>query len=238
MTLTVVQISDTHLSAAAPQRMADLEQCIRVINALPTKPDLVVHTGDISHDGLLEEYHSARELLDELQAPYHVMAGNRDDRATLQSVFCAEQTPLPQEGWIQYSLEQYPVRLLMVDTVCDHSNKGELCSERLSHLEAMLSVDTTKPTALFLHHTPFEATGIPDPYQFENWHEVDKLAELLSQYDNLIGMYCGHVHRFIDGNISGIPARALSCLAGDLRKGEVTDEERTQPVYRVLSFPG
>ena len=72
MTLQIVQISDTHISNDVPQRLNDLEQCVNVINNLPTQPDIVVHTGDISHDALAQEYHNARQQLDKLKAPYFV----------------------------------------------------------------------------------------------------------------------------------------------------------------------
>lgn len=238
MTLKLVHISDSHISNDVPQRLKDLENCVRAINELPVQPELVVHTGDIAHDALAQEYHNARLQLDQLNAPYYVMAGNRDNRSVLLSEFSDKRYQLPADGWIQYSVEQYPVRLLMVDTVCDHSNKGQLCAERLEHLESMLSADTSKPTALFLHHTPYEAVGIPDPYQFADWNDVDQLTELLLKYSNISGIYCGHVHRFIDGEVANIQASAISCLAGDLRKGDVADDERKLPVFKELTLKG
>ncbi len=236
MSLQIIQISDTHLCHDVPQRMIDLENCVRVINELEVPPALIVHTGDVAHNGLAKEYHSARQLLDQLKAPYFIMPGNRDNRIQLRKEFCDERYDLPDKEWLQYSIEGHSARLIMVDTVCNHSNKGELCDKRLQHLEHMLSADTNKPVALFLHHTPFKAEGIPDPYQYENWNDVEKLGVLLAQYKNIIGMYCGHVHRFIDGSIAGISASAITCLAGDLRKGDVSDEERKMPVYKVLNL--
>lgn len=237
MTLKIVQISDTHLSVDVPQRLQDLENCVRVINELDVQPNLVVHTGDITHDALAQEYHSARQLLDQLRAPYFVMPGNRDKRELLLKEFNDERYQLPNQGWVQYSIEDYPVRLIMVDTVSIKTNKGELCDARLNHLEQMLSADTTKPVALFLHHPPYEAVGIPDPYQYADWLDVEKLAKLLSRYKNICGVYCGHVHRHIDGSIAGINASAITCLAGDLRKGYVSDVERELPAYKILNLP-
>lgn len=237
MTLQIVQISDTHISNDVPQRLNDLENCVQTINELQVPPDLIIHTGDISHNGLAQEYHSARQLLDQLNVPYFIMAGNRDKRAELLGEFTDKRYQLPAEGWVQYSIEQYSVRLLMVDTMSEHSNKGQLCAERLHHLETMLLVDTTKPTLLFLHHPPFEAVGIPDPFQFEDWNDVENLAALLSRFTNICGLYCGHVHRFMDGAIAGVRTSAISCLAGDLRKGAVTDAERKLPVFKILTLP-
>jgi len=100
----------------------------------------------------------------------------------------------------------------------------------------MLKADLSKPVALFLHHPPYEAIGIPDPWQYEDWTDVDKLANIIAQNKQITSMYCGHVHRYIDGEIAGIEASAITCLASDLRKGEMSDEDRVSIVYKVISI--
>jgi len=236
MTLRIVQITDTHISADNPQRLQDLNNAVEAINTLAQLPELVVHTGDISHDALPEEYQYAREALDQLKMPYFVMPGNRDKREELLAAFADNRYRLPEPGWVQYSVEQSGVRLIMVDTVSQTSNKGQLCEARLTHLETMLETDKSKAVALFLHHPPYEATGIPDPYQYEDWNDVERLTTLLSRYSNICGMYCGHVHRYIDGEISSIQASAITCMAGDLRKGDVSDAQRALPVFKELNL--
>lgn len=236
MTLQIVQISDTHISKDFPARTQDLENCVQTINAMPTQPALVIHTGDVSHDGLSEEYHIAKQQLDKLRSPYFVMAGNRDNRTELLSTFADNSYNLANHEWIQYSVEHLSTRLIMVDTVSTQSNKGLLCEQRMNHLEAMLNADTTKPAVLFLHHPPYEATGIPDPYQYEDWNDVTRLSDLLKRFNNVKTMYCGHVHRYIDGRIADIEASAITCLAGDLRKGDVSEDDRMQPVFKVISL--
>jgi len=236
MSSTIVQITDTHISHDAPQRAQDLKNCVSAINSLDTKPELVIHTGDITHNALPEEYHTARTLLDELNMPYYVMPGNKDKRDALVKEFNHEKYQLPGNGWLQYSIESLPTRLLMLDTVSYNSNKGRLCAERLSHLEHMLKADTSKPVALFLHHPPYKAPGIPDPWQYEDWTDVEKLTRIIAANKQINSMYCGHVHRYIDGEIADIKASAITCLATDLRKGEMSDEDRVSPVYKVLNF--
>jgi len=59
----------------------------------------------------------------------------------------------------------------------------------------------------------------------------------LSRFSNIHGIYCGHVHRFMKGEIAGLNASAISCLAGDLRKGEVSDAQRKLPVFKELALP-
>lgn len=236
MTLRIVQISDTHISTSFPQRTVDLKRCIQQINEIEPRPDLVVHTGDVSHDGLAEEYNIARGLLDTLQAPYCVLAGNRDNRSALLKVFADGNNLQPDADWIQYSVERYEARILVIDTVSTESNKGRFCAARLEMLERMLDAEANKPVVLFMHHTPFEVSEIPNPFQFEDWKEVEQLVELLSKYSTILGVYCGHVHRNIDSTLGDLKVSALTCLAGDLRKGNVTDAQRELPVFKVLDF--
>ncbi len=236
MKFRIAQLTDSHIALDHPQRIAALENCIRCINAEDPQPDAVIHTGDITHNGLAEEYAAAKRLLDQLKAPYFVLAGNKDKRPALLQAF-ADNRYLPRDSkWIQYSIEHYPVRLLVIDTVHDDSNKGQVCLQRLANIEQMLKQEPEKPVAVFMHHPPFEATGVPDPYQYEDWADAGKLHQLLSSYDTVSGVYCGHVHRNIDSMIAHKHASAITCLAGDLRKGDVSDEERALPVYRILTL--
>ncbi len=233
--MRIIQISDSHIANDIPQRLTDLDTCIEAINQLPA-PDLVIHTGDITHNGLESEYASARKSLDNLNAPYCVLAGNKDDRTCLQLAFNDHNYLTQHETFVQYSIEQYPTRLLILDTVCETDTKGELCKARLQHLQQMLEHNTAKPAVIFMHHSPYIVEEIPDPQQFHDWSQVDKLAELLSRFTNVQGVYCGHVHRNVEGNIGKLPVSVLSCMATDLRKGKLSEEEKTRPMYRELTF--
>lgn len=236
MSLRVVQISDSHIAHDSSQRVKDLEKCVQHINTIEPKPDLVVHTGDITHNAQQQEYTTARRCLDSLGIPYCVLAGNKDKRVELLETFGSAVYFQPNFPWIQYAIEHLPVRLLMLDTLHNNSNKGEFCKQRLTHLEQMLNADLSRPVAVFMHHPPFEATGIPDPYQFEDWTEAEAIRSLLGDSDNIVGVYCGHVHRNITSSVHQIPASAITCMAGDLRKGEVTAAEREVPALRILEF--
>ena len=220
--MKIIQISDSHISIDRPARTAELEACIRQINAADTQPDAVVHTGDVAHDGLIEEYQVARDLLDTLAVPYYVLAGNRDNRQVLSEVFADGHCIKPGMEFIQYPVEQFETRLICIDTVSGASNKGRLCTARLAHLESMLAADQSRPTALFLHHPPFEVNVAPDPFQFEEWAEVDALQTLIRQHGQVCGIYCGHVHRQFESKIGSVEASVATCIASDLRWDQVS----------------
>ena len=60
--MILAQISDTHIALDtqdADQRLQDFERTIAAINALDPPPDVIVHTGDIVHNGRQDEYAEA-----------------------------------------------------------------------------------------------------------------------------------------------------------------------------------
>lgn len=234
--MRIVHISDSHISLDHPQRTTDLRACIDAINSAAEQPDVVMHTGDITHNGVAEEYTIAKQLLDKLKAPYFVMPGNKDKRPALIDAFADGQTINQGDEFIQYAVDRFPVRLIVLDTLSDDSNKGLMGDVRFNHLSSMLAAEPLKPTAVFMHHTPFEVAAIPDPFQFEDWQDVDKLRDLLSEHRQITGIYCGHIHRSIEGKLGALNVSAIACMAADLRKGELTAEQRQMPMLRFYQL--
>src|SRR6218665_3526743 len=88
--MIIAQISDTHIALDTPdseRRIADFERTIADINALDPQPDVIVHTGDILHNGRADEYTVAASILGKARAPVYVIPGNKDDRANLRAAF-------------------------------------------------------------------------------------------------------------------------------------------------------
>jgi 3',5'-cyclic AMP phosphodiesterase CpdA len=74
----VILVSDTHLSPSAPEAQANWEAVLRYVSA--TTPDLVIHLGDLSMDGVHDpgDLRYGRRQLDRLDVPWHVVPGNHD----------------------------------------------------------------------------------------------------------------------------------------------------------------
>ncbi|MGI9507378.1 MAG: metallophosphoesterase [Geminicoccaceae bacterium] len=215
--MRILQLSDSHLSSKKPERAAELEACVSAINAFDTMPDLVVHTGDIAHDGRIEEYQTARNLLDRLSVPYFVLAGNRDRRRNLVDVFADGRHLCSDMPFVQYAVEDFDIRLIMIDSMSEATNKGRLCKARLDHIERMVMADPSRPAAIFLHHPPFRVDVGPAPFNFEDWSEAEALLKLCDRLDEFLCLHSGHVHRSFETSIGDVPASVLSCLASDLR---------------------
>lgn len=231
-----IHLSDTHLSLDVPARADTFRAAIGSVNKEYADAGLLVHTGDITHNGLQEEYELAGEILSTLSMPYLLIPGNKDKRDAMLSVFDESVCHSNSDGFIQYSVESFEERLLMLDTHCEHSNKGEYCARRLGHLEALLKQAPTRSTTVFMHHTPFKADPAPDPFQFERWQEVEELGQLLNSHPQVKRIFCGHIHRNLSGQLGNIPVSAISCMALDLRKGELLEHEKSDPILNVCTL--
>ncbi len=235
--MRIAHLSDTHLAHDRPDRTAALEACIAHINGLRPAPDAVVHTGDIAHNGRSDEYRTARTLLDRLSARYFVLPGNRDDRRNLAAAFADGRHIRPGMPFVQYAVEDFAVRLIVVDSVNEGVNRGRLCPERLGHLRRMLEADTARPACLFLHHPPFEVAVGPVPRHFDPWAEAGALRAELQRHSHVAGIFCGHVHRGFETAVGGVRGQVVSCLADDLRWDRPAAVQNGLPVFDLHTIP-
>jgi 3',5'-cyclic-AMP phosphodiesterase len=235
--MIIAQISDTHLTLGAPdsvQRITDFERTIADINALDPAPDVIVHTGDIVHNGRLDEYERAAAIFGQARAPVYVLPGNKDDRENLRGTF-AERGYLDLDfKFVAYAIDDFPVRLMVLDTL-GAGNRGDFCAERFARLRDLLA-KTDKPTAVFMHHPPFEVKVGPDPLHYESREVMERLREALQAPGRVTGIFCGHVHRSAEGKVGNIPAVVVTCIATALRKGEYPADMKTRPIYYVHRF--
>ena len=221
--MIVAQISDTHIALDTPdaeRRLRDFERTIADINALDPAPDVIVHTGDIVHNGRPDEYAEAAAILAKARAPVYVLAGNKDERVNLRAAFGSRGYLSRDTDFIDYAVEDYPVRLIAVDTLCTGSNKGDFCPERARRLFGMIDAESKKPIAVFAHHPPFEVKVGPDPINFETPEAMTRLRQALQHSGRVIAVFSGHVHRGTAGHVGSIPASVMPSVATALRKGE------------------
>lgn len=226
--MIVAQITDLHLDAAANGKRegvnaaAALEACVAHLNALRPRPDVVVATGDLVQNGDRGEYGWLAEILQPLKAPLYALPGNHDDRARVRAMLPAGVRAAEGEDWLQYAVEDWPVRLLVLDTLVPGLVHGALCAGRIAWLADRLAEEPQRPTMILMHHPPF-ATGM---------HSMDAmglraggaaLGEVVARYGNVERVLCGHVHRAIQvrwhGTIASIAPSPTFQMALNLEPG-------------------
>ncbi len=227
----IVQFSDSHYSVKPrlePGRRADMERAVQTINSLPGETHLVLHTGDAADTGKAEEYATVRQCMDRLNERWVVLTGNRDSRKGLRETF-------GDIGWIPEGEAHAPVdyivslspalALVAFDSKGERMNKGWADEERVGNLRAMLASvkEQGKRAVVAIHHPPYVLEEIPDPYQYEDWSHAEAIQRVIAEAGNVSVVITGHAHRYIDGEVGGVPAHTCTATASDLRKGPSKD---------------
>jgi 3',5'-cyclic-AMP phosphodiesterase len=203
----VAQISDLHVKQAGrlSYRVVDTgamtRACVDALLALKQRPDIVVATGDLTDFGRPEEYAALRELLAPLCMPLYLLPGNHDDRDGLRRAFPEHLYLRQSPDFVQYAIEEHPLRLVAIDTLIPGEAGGELCSERLAWLDAMLVAQPVMPTLVLMHHPPF-ATLIGHMDQI-GLKGCEGLAQVIGRHAQVERILCGHLHRPIQARFAG-----------------------------------
>ncbi len=239
--MLVAQISDTHiLVPESDHPAAELRaDCLRrtVADVNQQRPDAVIFTGDTVQHGRPEEYARLRELLAPLRRPLYLVPGNRDDKQELRAAF-SDQAYLSATGdFLHYTIEDYDVRLVGIDSTLAGERKGRFCEQRQAWLATTLSEQPDRPTLLFIHHPPFD---VGDHYVggYRRPDEATALGDIVQRHRQVTGFLCGHVHWPVEREWAGTEARIMPSIAVDVRKGIDETEARERPVYLLHRLSG
>src|SRR6267143_1250520 len=235
--MIVVQLSDPNIVAPC-ELLYDrvdtaqfLARSVAEINRLDPLPDVAVITGDLVDHGHPAEYEHLRTLLAPLAMPIFVIPGNHDAREPLRAAFAGDGY-LPAHGFLQFAIEDYPVRLVALDTLIPGEGGGQLCSERLAWLDQTLASAPARPVLLMMHHPPF-LTGI-ERMDRAGLQNSEALAAVVARYPQVERILCGHLHRAIDRRFAGTVAGTAPSTAHQLRL-DLTPEA---PLRLMFNPPG
>lgn len=204
--MLIAQISDTHIKT--PGRRAygvvdtsrALSACIAHLARQDRQPDLVLFTGDIADFGEAAEYVHFKELLGSLACPVFLLPGNHDNRDAMRAAW--PDAPWSRDGGPLHSLiDDWPVRVICLDTVVPGSGGGHLSGDDLAWLDARLSEKSGQPTVVAMHHPPFTC-GVAhmDAIALDN---PDEFAAVVARHPHIVRILCGHLHRPIHAMVGG-----------------------------------
>ena len=204
-----VQLSDTHVGFSGPPNPTGtgaFEKAVELINGLPQQPDLVLFTGDLTHDSENPGEHADRMRLfrkiagrlratDVRYVPGEHDAG-LDGGALFRDAF----------GESHYSFDHKGVHFIALDNVSQgRPNVGPV---QLAWLKKDIArFPTTAPIVVFTHRPLFDLR--PDWEWFTG--DGDEVMNLLAPYENVTVLY-GHIHRHhehTEGNATHYAARSL-----------------------------
>ena len=194
--MLVAQITDIHLGFDPDNpdeyNRQRLDRTLATLKTLTPRPDLLLVTGDIADNGEDKvSYARFRDAIAGLPFPVRPAMGNHDNRDAFLEIF--PETPVV-DGYIQYAIEDFPVRILVLDTLETGRHGGGFDAVRAAWLEARLAEAPGRPTLLVLHHPPIE-TGLSWMTENPEAEWVKRLESIVAAQDNIVGMIAGHLHR-------------------------------------------
>ena len=231
--MIIGQISDLHIGFAGenkPCKNTDrLNLVLDAFDQMLAPPDIIVVSGDLVEHGEPWAYKALKKALKPIKPPVYLAFGNHDCRDAFKIEYPDTQYV---DGFFQYTIEDYPVRIIVLDTLKEGRHGGSFCEIRARWLEQQLAQQPQRPTMIFMHHPPV-ATGI-------NWMTADPQAQwvkllesVISKYDNIVHIAAGHIHRNIFKNFAGTTLSITQAIAPQT-KLELADIDPDVPDGRGL----
>ncbi len=235
--LLVAQITDTHLFAGADQKLLGLptydsfQAVLEQLSQLQPKPDILLLTGDLSHDESSASYERLQGLLTPLEIPTYWLPGNHDSLPVMQQVL--RYLPVSSEKSFQAGGWHF---LLLSSWVpgCVH---GQLSQASLEWLELQLQLIGHKPTLIGLHHPPcpvhsewLDQIALQNPAEF---------LAIIDRYSQVKLVVFGHIHQAFAHRRHGVGylGSPSTCVQFAPASAEFLLDQ-AQPGFRLLTlFP-
>ncbi len=230
---TFLQLSDSHVGFQGPPDplgTSAFERAVEVVNAMPTTPDFVLFTGDLTHDSEDKDEHSKRmkqfqQIAGKIKAGKIYAVPGEHDAGLDAGILFREHF-----GETHYSFDHKGVHFIALDNVS--RAKPEIGAEQLAWLKKDLSrFPLTAPIVVFTHRPLFDLR--PDWEWFTS--DGDDVMNLLAPYQHVTVLY-GHIHRdneHEEGHIKHYAARSLIFAFPD---SATTEEKKPFPFDKDHPF--
>ncbi len=206
--MLIAQITDAHVVARNEHWLSEprtgtekrLIRTIDYLNSMNPTPDVIFFTGDTTEKGTKEAYEHLKDILSSCKIPIFLLPGNHDKRDIMRDVL--QTSYFPDSGFLQYVVEEYPLRLIGLDTTVDGKGHGMICEQKLAGLEETLRKED-KPFLIFMHHPPIKI-GVT-LFDRINCGFTPRFESLLRENGAFLGTITGHYHHLCTGSFAGKP---------------------------------
>lgn len=200
--VNILQITDLHLFAEPDVMLKGIDtrksfdRVLAHAADLGADFDLVIVTGDLTHDEQRGTYQAVRERFENRLDRVRIIPGNHDDRALMREIF---PEIIPGDGPLTFSLDIAGWRIVGLDTHSDGEVPGRIDAAQIEWLDAQLAETSDRPAAVFLHHPP---VPVNCPWMDRiALQEPQPLLDVLSRHGHLRFVCSGHVHHESQGEI-------------------------------------
>lgn len=204
--MLLAQLTDTHIldPEADVERYVDnnerLAMAVARLNAESVRPEAVLATGDLTDHGSEVEMALLADLLAPLEVPVLALPGNHDRRDTFRTTF--DMPWVTDDSHLGWVVDLSELRIIGLDTLRPGSHGGLFDAERELWLRGALAESAGRPTAIAMHHPPFDSgVGWMDSMHLEG---RERFVDLVSGHDHVTRIFCGHYHRPLTSTIGGV----------------------------------
>jgi len=200
------QISDSHIGfskEANKDVTATLQEAVAKLNALPQRPALVLHTGDITQLAKAEEFDTASEVLKGIRSDRVFYVPGEHDVATDNGASYLRRYGKGTRGGGWYSFDHSGVHFVGLVNVLDlkAGGLGTLGAEQIAWLRKdVASLPSSTPIVLFAH--------VPLWTVYPEWgwgtDDSEQALGLLKRFGS-VTVLNGHIHQImqkVEGHVS------------------------------------
>src|SRR6202162_4981323 len=215
--LSFVQISDSHMGfnkAANPDVVGTLKAAVDKINALPSQPEFMLHTGDISHLSKPEEFDTVDQLLKSASTKDVFFVPGEHDVLNDEGKQYLERYGKGSQGAGWYSFDKRGVHFVGLVNVLNlkAGGLGSLGPEQLEWMEDDVKhLKHSTPIVVFAHIPLWTV------YPEWGWGTEDSAQALgyLKKFGSLTVLN-GHIHQTmqkVEGNVTFHTAMSTAFVA-------------------------
>jgi 3',5'-cyclic-AMP phosphodiesterase len=239
---TFVQISDSHIGfSKEPNRdvAATLRLAVDHINALPKRPDLLIHTGDLTHLAKPEEFDAVAQIVKGAKVGSSFYVPGEHDVFTNQGKLYLDRYGKGTHGSGWQSFDHRGVHFIGLVNVADlkPGGLGVLGRDQLDWLRKDVeSLAASTPIVLFAH------VPLWTVYPKWGWGTDDGAAALgLLRRFGSVTVLNGHIHQVlqkVEGNITFHTARSTAFPQPEPGKAESPGPMKNVAAERLRSMLG
>lgn len=199
-----VQISDSHIGfnkAANQDVTGTLKLALDKIDRLPAMPDLLLHTGDITHSSKASEFDTAQQLIKGVKAGEAFYVPGEHDIANDGGAMYRERFGKDTQGSGWYSFNHKGVHFVGLNNCQQVDAMGLLGGDQLSWLKADLASHSASTPIVIFAHIPLWMV-----YPEWGWGTPDAAKALthLKRFGS-VTLLNGHIHQVVqkvEGNVA------------------------------------
>ncbi len=241
----VLQITDTHLFTDPAGELygintrQSLTSVLQHKNINGVKSDVLLLTGDLSHDETEESYAVLNSLIDPLGIPTYCIPGNHD-----VPVFMEKRLKNTTDNGIMHAVHNRWLFVLL-DSSVPGAVEGYVREDVLHTLDDLLhqyaasiatrNIDQAKHVLVAVHHNPVKVgSAWMDRIGVQNG---PALFDVLCKYNSVKAVICGHIHQELETRVNNITVYGTpsSCFQFKPHTPEAEIDDKP-PGYRVMKL--